>query len=64
MLNDQDSALDDASPRDAFPALQQRTSASGDTYWRERSRAEREWRAGWQVRMRQALQIQREQMGK
>lgn len=46
----------------SFPVSQQQLNNA--MYWRRRDREERDWYAGWTVRMSQALAIVREQMGR
>lgn len=56
-----DTVVDEAPDMAAFPTTQEQLNSGA--LWRARMKAEREWFAGWQVRMRQALQIVREQKG-
>ncbi len=57
-----ETVVDEAPEMAAFSASQEQLNSAA--HWRARAKAEREWFAGWEVRMRQALKIQREQMGR
>jgi len=57
-----ETVVDEAPDMAAFPVSPEQLNATA--HWRARAKAEREWQASWTVRMRQALRIQREQMGR
>jgi hypothetical protein len=62
MLREHETAVDEAPLMASFPANQHELNNA--SYWHTRASAERDWFAGWQVRMRQALAIVNEQMGR
>lgn len=57
-----ETVVDERPDMASFPVAQNQLNNA--MYWQRRAREERDWYAGWQIRMSQALAIVREQMGR